>query len=108
MQTIQAIETKYKGYRFRSRLEARYAVALDELGMPWSYEQQGFDLGDDGKYLPDFWLPTIDAFMEVKPRVEWEPMRVYLAGSFDTGWRDGLELYGHHGEHPERPQKKMP
>lgn len=28
---IKAIETKYKGYRFRSRLEARYAVAFDNI-----------------------------------------------------------------------------
>ena len=30
---IAAIETKYKGYRFRSRLEARWAVFFDALGI---------------------------------------------------------------------------
>ena len=31
--TIAAIETEYCGYRFRSRLEARWAVFLDALGI---------------------------------------------------------------------------
>lgn len=51
---IKAIETKYKGYRFRSRLEARWAVFFDEMGLDWAYEPQGFDLGELGWYLPDF------------------------------------------------------
>lgn len=54
---IKAIETRYKGYRFRSRLEARWAVFLDALGVAWEYEKEGFDLGDGLLYLPDFWLP---------------------------------------------------
>ena len=50
---IKAIETRYKGYRFRSRLEARWAVFFDALGLEWQYEAQGFEA--DGKgYLPDF------------------------------------------------------
>lgn len=55
--TIKALETKYKGYRFRSRLEARWAVLFDALGLGWEYEPQGYDLGDGlGCYLPDFFL----------------------------------------------------
>ena len=51
---MKAIETKYKGYRFRSRLEARWAVFFDALGLRWEYEPEGFDLGAAGWYLPDF------------------------------------------------------
>jgi hypothetical protein len=54
---IKAIETEYKGYRFRSRLEARWAIFLDTLGIEWQYEKEGYDLGAFGWYLPDFWLP---------------------------------------------------
>jgi len=54
---IKAIETEYKGYRFRSRLEARWAIFLDTLGIEWQYEREGYDLGELGWYLPDFWLP---------------------------------------------------
>jgi hypothetical protein len=64
---IKAIETVYKGYRFRSRLEARWAVFFDALGIEWEYEKEGYDLGDAGWYLPDFWLPGLECFSEVKP-----------------------------------------
>jgi hypothetical protein len=79
--TIQAIETKYKGYRFRSRLEARWAVFFDALGIEWEYEKEGYilpqiigksdfqakdDLASDLHYLPDFWLPKLNIFVEVK------------------------------------------
>lgn len=54
---IKAIETSYKGYRFRSRLEARWAVFFDALGLEWDYELEGFDLGaPHGYYLPDFFI----------------------------------------------------
>ena len=67
---IKAIETRYKGYRFRSRLEARWAVFFDALGIKWSYEAEGYDLGEYGWYLPDFYLPQVDRFCEIKPTVE--------------------------------------
>lgn len=64
--TIKPIETHYGGHRFRSRLEARWAVFFDELGVVWDYEPQGFDLGDAGLYLPDFWLEGNKCWFEVK------------------------------------------
>lgn len=51
---MKAIETTYKGYRFRSRLEARWAVFFDALGLKWAYEPEGFELGGGVRYLPDF------------------------------------------------------
>jgi hypothetical protein len=64
---IQAIETNYKGYRFRSRLEARWAIFFDALSMPYEYEKEGFNLGNAGWYLPDFYLPDTETWIEVKP-----------------------------------------
>lgn len=52
--SIKPIETCYNGYKFRSRLEARWAVFFDALGVKYEYEPQGFDLGNGLKYLPDF------------------------------------------------------
>ena len=63
---IKPIETLYKGYRFRSRTEARWAVFFDALGIEWEYEKEGYDLGELGWYLPDFWLPEWACFAEVK------------------------------------------
>lgn len=112
---IKAIETEYKGYRFRSRLEARWAVFFDALGVEWVYEPEGFDLTEKAKllvatwrsaeaitngalweapqlnsvfnfvddwslgeiewieqhptvlYLPDFWLPSLGKYIDIKP-----------------------------------------
>lgn len=66
MADIKPIETVYKGYRFRSRLEARWAVFFDALGIEYEYEPEGFDLGDGIYYLPDFYLPHDDVWVEIK------------------------------------------
>lgn len=66
---IKAIPTRYKGYHFRSRLEARWAVFFDAMGLKWEYEPEGFDL-DGELYLPDFrvWTPQGEpCWYEVKP-----------------------------------------
>lgn len=58
---IKAIETQYKGYRFRSRLEARWAVFFDALGIEWEYELEGYELFSLKEwYLPDFFLQYKD------------------------------------------------
>lgn len=64
---FRSIPTRYKGYSFRSRLEARWAVFFDHLGIRWDYEPQGFELGNGLRYLPDFWLPDWQLWVEVKP-----------------------------------------
>lgn len=65
---MKAIETRYKGYRFRSRLEARWAVFFDALRIKWEYEQEGFELSGGERYLPDFFLPSFEKgiYVEVK------------------------------------------
>lgn len=68
-QRFEAIETRYAGCRFRSRLEARWAVFFDALNVRWDYEPEGFVLGTE-LYLPDFWLPDIKLWVEVKGAVE--------------------------------------
>lgn len=64
---IKAIETEYKGYLFRSRTEARWAIYFDALGVKWEYEYDGYHLEGESGYLPDFYFPKYDAFGEVKP-----------------------------------------
>lgn len=64
-----AIETIYKGYRFRSRLEARWAVYFGRLGLKnWTYELEGYSLRS-GYYLPDFFASFCDEtlIIEIKP-----------------------------------------
>lgn len=62
---VRAIETRYAGCRFRSRLESRWAVFLDRLSIPWEYEPQGYVI-DGVAYLPDFHLPTMGKYLEIK------------------------------------------
>lgn len=64
----KVIETLYNGYRFRSRLEARWAVCFDTLGIEYRYEPEGFDLKGIW-YLPDFFLPKQQCWIEVKPDI---------------------------------------
>ena len=63
---IPPIETIYNGLRFRSRLEARWAVFFDAANIKYEYEPDGFEFNGE-KYLPDFYLPDHNAYIEVKP-----------------------------------------
>lgn len=67
--TIRAIETSYKGYRFRSRLEARWAVFFDAVNLRWEYEAEGYDV-DGNWYLPDFVVSIgrCAVYIEIKPK----------------------------------------
>lgn len=86
---MQAIETHYKGYRFRSRLEARWAVFFDQLGLSWEYEPEGFDLGDGVWYLPDFRVTLSDGdtvWLEVKPsNINSDPKFDEFSARLDAG-----------------------
>ena len=77
MNEIRAIQTEYRGYLFRSRLEVRWAVFFDACGVDWEYEPEGYDLGNGLYYLPDFLLHGVtinhgyfkkncDIYVEVK------------------------------------------
>ena len=78
---LKAIETPFRGYRMRSRAEARWAVVFQTLGTPWLYKPEGYDL-DGVPYLPDFFLPKVGVFFEVKGPDDWrsvEPLAVTKA-----------------------------
>lgn len=62
---IQPIPMTYKGIRFASTLEADWAATFDHYDMHWQYEPQAF-LVDGTPYRPDFYLPTIRVWAEVK------------------------------------------
>lgn len=87
---MKAIETEYNGYRFRSRLEARWAVFFDACGIEYEYEPEGYELSDGTWYLPDF-------LIYVRHRSytdEWEPVYV--------------EVKGIMGPHDEKKIKQFP
>lgn len=80
---VKSIETRYAGCRFRSRLEARWAVFLDTLGIRWEYEPQGYLVGPECRgYLPDFWLPGEKIWVEVKGAEEQLDIELLVAAAF--------------------------
>lgn len=51
-----AIVTEYDGVEFRSRLEAKWAVLFNQLGIRWQYEPYTIKRSGQAGYLPDFLL----------------------------------------------------
>ncbi len=82
---VAAIETKYRGELFRSRTEARWAAFLDALGVTREHEPQPFEIGGMG-YLPDFFLPGLGVWLEVKGR---QPLVSELAVLLDVSKATG-------------------
>lgn len=96
---MRAIETEYKGYLFRSRLEARWAVFFDQLGIRYEYEPEGIVLSNGTYYLPDFCLPEFHCYFEVKrdgvqnmPEGR-EAVRKICNGSYENEWA-GMIAFG--------------
>ncbi len=98
---VKAIETVYNGYKFRSRLEARWAVFFDALNTYYEYEPEGFDL--NGRwYLPDFYIPKIDYWVEIKPyredeKVLWQSINLCRRFADQAG--KIILLFGIPGQH---------
>lgn len=67
---MKAITTIYNGYRFRSRLEARWAVFFDKMNVKYQYELEGFVLQNKMTYLPDFYIEEMNLFVEIKPSID--------------------------------------
>jgi len=78
---LSAIPTTYKGWKFRSRSEARWAVLFSELGIDFEYEPQGFRIRNGNRkhyYLPDFIIgkastlktKNCNVWLEVKGRMK--------------------------------------
>lgn len=63
---VRSIPTVYNGIQFRSKLEASTAKLMDDIGLEWQFEVEGYDLGNGIWYLPDFYVPQNRLFIEVK------------------------------------------
>jgi hypothetical protein len=74
-------------------------VFFDHMDIEWEYEREGFYLQDGQMYLPDFWLPDLDMWVEIKGKepttAELERCRMLRDG---TG-NDVAIFHGPPGEH---------
>ena len=107
MGEIKAIETVYNGYRFRSRLEARWAVFFDSLGIKWVYEPEGIDIGGT-YYLPDFYLPDCKQFFEVKgvmTELDMNKVNALISAGYSVtiGYDDGKFVACDNWSYPNDP-----
>lgn len=84
-----AIETAYRNYLFRSRLEAKYAVFFDLCGWAWSYEPM-----DMNGWIPDFAIGEWPTLVEVKPFFHTDQWDETVRKIVDSGCREPVLLLG--------------
>jgi len=86
-----AIATRYNGHFFRSKLEARWAVFFDALGIEWEYEPAHAEVESGLRrvaYCPDFYLPKLGLWIEIKPKAP-EGIEITKA----AGWAHEEDIY---------------
>lgn len=86
---MDSIDTYYGGVMFRSRLEARWALFFDLVGVGWKYEKGSYETGQrysvgNGRtlpeqYTPDFVLHRRAHVVEIKPANQYEEALGILA-----------------------------
>lgn len=108
-QQVPAIPTEYQGVVFKSRLEARWAMFFDLIGITWEYEPGQIVIWDGTGYIPDFmidvpsdhaWPEFVDGrfFVEIKPDCltfrQFASLERILSGSVYRTKRPHLFLCG--------------
>lgn len=84
------IPTTYNGIRFRSRLEARWAITFDRLQWPWAYEP----IDCDG-WIPDFiirWHKPLA--VEIKPAFTLDEMQPHTNRIDKSSWEHEAIILG--------------
>lgn len=87
--TKKAIQTRYRGYEFRSRLEAKWACFFDLCGWRWAYEPPELP-----GWIPDFAVGDYATLVEVRPYFDshlWHERREAIMAS---GYRGRVILLG--------------
>ena len=97
--SVPVKQTIFDGHAFRSRTEARFAVFFNEMNIEYKYEPHCYEFPLSShsvllpthpsktiKYIPDFFMPTLQVFIEIKPHFPntIECMKAFLL-SKETG-----------------------
>jgi hypothetical protein len=95
---IGAIPTLYRGIQMRSRLEAKYAILFDLLGLKWAYE--AIDLNGA---IPDF-IVEVELFsrpqvsgptlIEIRPLLTAPEYRETINKIARSGWQGSAMVLG--------------
>ena len=80
--SIPIKQTIFDGHVFRSRTEARWAIFFNEMQLAYTYEPNCYEFplsphsvllathpSKTIKYIPDFFIPSLQVFIEIKPHV---------------------------------------
>lgn len=84
---IKPIQTEYKGTQFRSRIEAKWAAFFDGIEWPWRYEAIDLEW-----YIPDFYLPGHNIYVEVKSHMTVEELKQDSDKVREASRKDGREF----------------
>ncbi len=60
---------EYKGVKFHGLWEVKFAMNLDDKNVEWRRPTEKFQYTFEGKtrnYTPDFWIPEMDSYVEIK------------------------------------------
>ncbi len=79
----------YKGVKYDYRVQARWAVFFDTLGVDAAYKPEGFDGGRGVFFEPDFFIPDWNLYLEARdgpPRKDERDMcrRLSEVSGFDV------------------------
>ena len=88
----------------RSTWEVAFAWACDFYGIEWIYEPEWFVLKKGVRFLPDFFLPKADLYVEVKGRMSKRDLEQISLFAKDreivfAGRKEILSLAGLSGAH---------
>jgi hypothetical protein len=92
--------SEYKGFKMHSGSELEFAILLDEHNIRWSKNSTvSFPFldstGKSRKYYPDFYLPDLDHWIEIKGRRylrEDDDLRLAAVGNIERIMHDDLRL----------------
>ena len=77
---------KFGGYRMRSKWERLFAKFLDLNNIKWKYEPKKFYLKQlNHYYLPDFYIPEWDTYVEVKGYMSEGALKKINAFKYEYG-----------------------
>lgn len=79
---------EFQGYQMRSHSETRWAGMMDALRITWAYEP-GLVKTRHGMYLPDFYLPNVGIYLEVKGP---QPSQVEIEKARDVQESTGVRV----------------
>jgi hypothetical protein len=78
----------------RSGWEIKVADYLTKYNINWYYEKEWLDIGENKHYLPDFFLPDYEYYIEVKGRIKKEDLEINKLANekYKVLFWDGKEL----------------